>query len=124
MNVWLIHPGDIRPLIAKVMPGIHWEKWEGRYLRPKVELKADKIAEAIKRHLSQLNGVTKISINRLKKEMDLGNTTLRTFSRALRKGLIDTLWELKDRSIVHIFEYYDRSEQKGTGMVPLASDQK
>jgi hypothetical protein len=67
-DVWLIHPSrDIRPTLDKVMPGVSWVDWEGKYLPTKTD-QTEKEADALVTFLSRLEITTKrIAIRTVKK---------------------------------------------------------
>lgn len=106
MKVWLIHPGDIRHLIYEVMPGIRWAEWESLYLSPRVQPKADLLAETIRSYLGQLQGVNQMSISRLKKTLEMNKVHKNTMKRALEKALEGSGWIIKGRSVVRSYAYY------------------
>lgn len=89
MKAWLIHPKreNLRGRLEQVMPGVKWGRWEPKYLvQPKATSgKAKPLAEKIRVYLRELPAdPDKVSIKRLKADLDLGDIPPSTVQRAIR----------------------------------------
>jgi hypothetical protein len=100
MNVWLIHKGDLKSLIEKVMPGVNWKVWQPKYLHID-EATVDKLKDTIKVFIEGLpNDVLKVSTMSIKKSIGLTKVPRMTFTKALRRASEELSdWELRDRSM-------------------------
>ena len=122
MNVWMIHSGDIRHLIAEVMPGLNWREWKGSYLQETVKQKARPMSEVIRKQLELYvkQGLTKVSTNKIKKDLKLTDAVPRTFFRALNSAIQGTPWERMGGSIVRYFEYIFGNPQANSSQSAIA----
>jgi hypothetical protein len=87
-----------------VLPGVHWVKWEPKFLpNLKADGKAESVADTIKAHLDKLQsgGVEKVSLMKLKADLKLGETNRKTVQRATQKAVESTrgAWVLHGKSV-------------------------
>ena len=100
-NVWLpFRKDDIRDILNEVMPGMVWERYEGKYLV--TESKVETIAKTILKYLESQdkNRVTSMKIKRACNMQDIPGTT---FTRAIERvvALSEGKWQKKDRGVVN-----------------------
>ncbi|HRY74128.1 MAG TPA: hypothetical protein P5098_00350 [Candidatus Dojkabacteria bacterium] len=109
MNVWLIHNGEVKSLIQKVMPDINWLEWTPKFI-PIKETKGGALVKRIQAYLQEIqetpcepvSTVTQISICQLKKALKyMGNPN--TFTNALDKAIAESCWLKSGRSLVCLF---------------------
>lgn len=101
MTVWLIHKyGNIRPIINEVMPSVQWSDWKPVFVvsKTKVKLLTDKVMHFLK---DLPNDITAISIKKIKRGLEIPSSLNRTFSRALRKAVVDG-WVMHGRSLIRV----------------------
>jgi hypothetical protein len=100
MKVWLIHRHkNIRPLLNEVMADVKWGKWEPKFL------KANGITETISREIVRFlgnTGLDRISIQRLKTELNRKENHKNTFSNAVKQALegLYQEWSMEGYSLV------------------------
>lgn len=121
MQVYLIHPEGrgLREDIEAVMPGIHWSRWEGRHLVPKERegTKVRPLAETIASYLNALpEGEDKLSVRKLKTDLDFGDIAPKTAQRALQMAINEgSSWLLKGRTVYRKYAFYFGGDDDGIG---------
>jgi|SRR5665213_3719725 len=101
----LIHRDQgIRAELEKVMPGVTWKTWDGRYGNPSQGATA-KTAAKIAEFLSALpSDVTQVSSRKLKVDAGLGDIPQRTFTASAQQVGALVPWCIQGRSFVRLFD--------------------
>jgi hypothetical protein len=101
MRVWVIHRGNIRSLIEKVMSKVVWKEWRPKYLHIEDHI-LERLRDLITVYLQgQSKGVAKVSTKQIKRDLKLTEVPSMTFTKVIRgvsRSLSD--WQLIGRSMV------------------------
>ena len=102
MRVWLMHYDTrIKPLIERVMPGVQWDVWDAKFVRPtgnRIEATAERIVKLLDALPEECRS---ISVRKVKAEVNSAKLVKRPFQTA-RAEALERLpgWVLEGRSFV------------------------
>jgi hypothetical protein len=104
MEVWLtISDPKVKELLDLAMPGVTWEKWNAKHLRPD-ETKIEDTAKKLADHLDELPvEVRSISVRQLKIDLGLTSMANGTFQMVRDEAVQLVPWKVEGRSLARLF---------------------